>query len=140
MVIRLGHLSHGFLPSCIAIPFSIWKVIPIARVSSGSISAKKASGVCSSNRLSNPNAAIIPMRRKKTCWVLYIAVGAWACLSPHPHLRADAFLLHDGDTVAFLGDSITAARGYTKIIEHYTLMRFPERKIKFYNAGKGGAT
>src|SRR4249919_2022160 len=50
------------------------------------------------------------------------------------------FALHDGDTVAFLGDSITAARGYTKIVEHYTLMRFPERRVRFINAGKGGDT
>src|SRR5687768_8994126 len=53
--------------------------------------------------------------------------------------RAD-FALRDGDTVAFLGDSITAARGYTKIVEHYTLMRFPDRKVRFVNAGKGGDT
>src|SRR5436190_15607366 len=50
------------------------------------------------------------------------------------------FALRDGDTVAFLGDSITAARGYTKIVEHYTLMRFPGRKVRFVNAGKGGDT
>ncbi len=53
--------------------------------------------------------------------------------------RAD-FALKDGDTVAFLGDSITAACGYTKIVEHYTLMRFPERKVRFVNAGEGGDT
>ena len=50
------------------------------------------------------------------------------------------FALRDRDTVAFLGDSITAARGYTKIVEHYTLMRFPERRVRFVNAGKGGDT
>src|SRR5215212_7338733 len=50
------------------------------------------------------------------------------------------FALRNGDTVAFLGDSITAARGYTKIVEHYTLMRFPERRVQFVNAGKGGDT
>lgn len=49
-------------------------------------------------------------------------------------------MLHDNDTAAFLGDSITAARGYPKIIELYTLMRYPDRKIRFYNAGKGGDT
>ncbi|WP_193214431.1 SGNH/GDSL hydrolase family protein [Luteolibacter marinus] len=53
--------------------------------------------------------------------------------------RAD-FALQDGDTVAFLGDSITAARGYTKVVEHYTLMRFPDRKVRFVNAGEGGDT
>jgi lysophospholipase L1-like esterase len=54
---------------------------------------------------------------------------------------ADAdFALRDGDTVVFLGDSITAARTYGKIIENYTLLRFPERKIRFVNAGRGGDT
>lgn len=61
---------------------------------------------------------------------------ALACIST---LRAD-FAIKDGDTVAFLGDSITAARGYTKIVEHYTLMRFPDRKVRFVNAGEGGDT
>ncbi len=53
--------------------------------------------------------------------------------------RAD-FALRDGDTVAFLGDSITAARGYTKIVEQYTLLRYPERHVRFVNAGIGGDT
>ena len=53
--------------------------------------------------------------------------------------RAD-YALHDGDTLAFLGDSITAARGYTKVVEHYTLMRYPDRKVCFVNAGQGGDT
>src|SRR5438445_13781089 len=50
------------------------------------------------------------------------------------------FAIRDGDTVVFLGDSITAAREYGKVIENYTLLRFPERKVKFINAGKGGET
>lgn len=54
-------------------------------------------------------------------------------------VRAE-YALRDGDTLAFLGDSITAARGYTKVVEHYTLMRFPDRKVRFVNAGQGGDT
>lgn len=54
-------------------------------------------------------------------------------------VRAD-YSLKDGDTMVFLGDSITGARGYTKLVEHYTLMRFPERKVRFVNAGQGGDT
>ena len=50
------------------------------------------------------------------------------------------FALRDGDTVVFLGDSITAARTYGKIIEDYTLLRFPQRKVRFINAGIGGDT
>lgn len=54
--------------------------------------------------------------------------------------HTEDFAFRDGDTVAFLGDSITAARGYTKVIEHYTLMRFPQRDVHFVNVGKGGDT
>lgn len=50
------------------------------------------------------------------------------------------FALKDGDTVVFLGDSITAARTYGRIVEQYTLLRFPDRRIRFHNAGRGGDT
>jgi len=53
---------------------------------------------------------------------------------------AAGFALRDGDTVVFLGDSITAARGYGKVIENYTLLRYPQRKVRFINAGWGGDT
>ena len=53
---------------------------------------------------------------------------------------ADDFALRDGDTVVFLGDSITAARTYGKFIENYTLLRYPNRKVRFINAGFGGDT
>jgi lysophospholipase L1-like esterase len=55
-------------------------------------------------------------------------------------VRADEFSIKDQDTVAFLGDSITAARTYSKIIENYVLLRFPERNVRFINAGIGGDT
>lgn len=54
--------------------------------------------------------------------------------------RQSGFALGDGDTLVFLGDSITAARGYTKIVELYTLMRHPEARVRFWNAGQGGDT
>jgi lysophospholipase L1-like esterase len=54
--------------------------------------------------------------------------------------NADDFALKNGDTVVFLGDSITAARTYGKLIENYTLLRYPDRKIRFINAGIGGDT
>lgn len=57
-----------------------------------------------------------------------------------PSLAFADFALRDGDTCVFLGDSITAARQYGKVIENYTLLRFPERKIRFINAGQGGET
>lgn len=61
-------------------------------------------------------------------------------LWPTPISKAEGFALRDGDRVVFLGDSITAARTYGKIIENYTLLRYPDRKVRFVNAGVGGDT
>ena len=80
------------------------------------------------------------MRLTAACRGMCVIAFVWAWCAPRAALPADDFLLKDNDTVAFLGDSITAARGYPKIVEHYTLMRYPDRKIRFYNAGKGGDT
>ena len=44
----------------------------------------------------------------------------------------------DGDTVVFLGDSITHQCLYTQYVEDYFYTRYPERKINFYNAGVSG--
>src|SRR5512143_590261 len=47
--------------------------------------------------------------------------------------------LSAGDTVVFLGDSITHQCLYTQYVEDYYYTRFPGLKIKFHNAGVGGA-
>ncbi|HIK95625.1 MAG TPA: hypothetical protein EYG03_27070 [Planctomycetes bacterium] len=47
--------------------------------------------------------------------------------------------LQDGDTLVFLGDSITHQRLYTQYVEDFFYTRFPERRIHFHNAGIGGA-
>lgn len=47
--------------------------------------------------------------------------------------------LQDGDTFVFLGDSITHQRLYTQYVEDFFYQRFPERRIRFHNAGVGGA-
>ena len=47
--------------------------------------------------------------------------------------------LQDGDTFVFLGDSITHQRLYTQYVESFFYTRFPERRIRFHNAGVGGA-
>src|SRR5437762_2503160 len=54
--------------------------------------------------------------------------------------RAGDFLIHDGDRVVFLGDSITEQRLYTTYIEGYALSRHPEWKLWFRNVGWGGDT
>lgn len=48
------------------------------------------------------------------------------------------FALHDGDRIAFYGDSITEQRLYTKFVEQYVRTRFPDWKTSFHNAGVGG--
>src|SRR6476659_11074267 len=65
-----------------------------------------------------------------SCALLLIAGGTYA----------SDFAIRDGDTVVFLGDSITAARTYGKLVENYTLLRYPSRKVRFSNAGRGGDT
>jgi lysophospholipase L1-like esterase len=55
-------------------------------------------------------------------------------------LSAAEFLIHDGDRVVFLGDSITEQRLYTTYIEAYALTRHPDWKLWFRNVGWGGDT
>ena len=55
-------------------------------------------------------------------------------------VQADEFFIHDGDRVAFLGDSITEQRLYTSYIEAYALSRHPSWKLVFRNVGWGGDT
>ena len=71
---------------------------------------------------------------RSVCWFALLGVF----LTLHP-ARAE-FGLRDGDTVVFLGDSITAERTYGKVVENYTLLRYPDRHVQFINAGRGGDT
>ena len=47
--------------------------------------------------------------------------------------------LADGDSIVFLGDSITHQRLYTQYVEDYFYTRFPQQRLKLHNAGVGGA-
>ncbi len=46
--------------------------------------------------------------------------------------------LQDGDSLVFLGDSITHQCLYTQYVEDYFYTRFPKRHLHFHNAGVGG--
>lgn len=50
----------------------------------------------------------------------------------------DKMELQDGDTVVFLGDSITHQCLYTQYLEDYFYTRFPGVHVRFHNAGVGG--
>ncbi len=53
---------------------------------------------------------------------------------------AQQLALHDGDRVAFYGDSITAQRYYARFVEDIFLTRYPHLRIAFFNAGVPGDT
>jgi hypothetical protein len=55
-------------------------------------------------------------------------------------VKAGDFLIHDGDRVVFLGDSITEQRLYTTYVEAYALTRHPKWSLTFRNTGWGGDT
>lgn len=64
-----------------------------------------------------------------------LLIGAWM-----PGTTAPAEMFKDGETVVLLGDSITAAGSYQTMISDYYLTRFPDRTIRFVNAGRPGDT
>jgi len=49
-----------------------------------------------------------------------------------------AFNPQSGETVVFLGDSITHQCLYTQYLEDFFITRYPDRRIQFHNAGVGG--
>ncbi len=70
-----------------------------------------------------------PVRCLLTCLI--------AALSP-AWLPAQSFYLHNGDRVAFYGDSITAQRFYTRDIQDFVETRYPELDVAYHNAGVPG--
>ena len=46
--------------------------------------------------------------------------------------------LVEGDTIVFLGDSITHQALYTQYLEDFFFTRYPDRKLHFHNAGVAG--
>ena len=62
------------------------------------------------------------------------ALAAGAALAGETKLE----MFRDGDTVVWLGDSITCGGRYHEFVRAYYATRFPEAKITFYNSGKNG--
>ncbi len=61
----------------------------------------------------------------------FIAVFLLSCVT-------DAEVFRDGETVCFFGDSITHGGRFHSYIYDYYLTRFPDRVIRFVNAGVSG--
>lgn len=57
---------------------------------------------------------------------------------PEPKPIVDTMDLNDGDTLVFLGDSITHQCLYTQYVEDYFYTRYPNLRIHFHNSGVGG--
>lgn len=76
--------------------------------------------------------------RRISAMMAVLAAGLWVAAAPAA--AQNDYPFRDNDVVVFLGDSNTAGAGFTKVIEQYTLMRYPARDVSFYNAGIGGDT
>lgn len=65
-----------------------------------------------------------------------ILVGRAAAQAPPPVVPG--FALDPGQSVLFLGDSITHQCLYTQYVEDFFYTRYPDRKLRFHNAGVSG--
>lgn len=74
----------------------------------------------------------------KTLACLTLAALGLALASPLHSQTATGFDLQDGDTLVFLGDSITHQCLYTQYVEDFFVTRYPDRRIRFHNAGVSG--
>jgi lysophospholipase L1-like esterase len=79
------------------------------------------------------------------CGLVPAAASLSAQSTPRLFLSASstaptALLLHEGDRVLFYGDSITAQRLYTRLLEDIVVSRYPTLHVEFFNAGVSGDT
>lgn len=68
-----------------------------------------------------------------------LAVLAFLLLA-NPSTAETKFAPASGDTIVFLGDSITAQCLYTQYVENYFHTRYPQTLLHFHNAGVSGDT
>ena len=78
----------------------------------------------------------MPLLRLCTAALLVAPLTAAADDFKSPVAKLD---LQDGDSIVFLGDSITHQRLYTQYVEDFFYTRFPGMRLKFHNSGVGGA-
>lgn len=77
----------------------------------------------------------MPIVRGLAIWCgLLFLLHATAALSAEPP-RIDELDLQDGDSIVFLGDSITHQCLFTQYVEDYFYTRLPGLKLRVHNAG-----
>jgi lysophospholipase L1-like esterase len=84
------------------------------------------------------------MRVHRAAWSFLVLLFSFQSLlaaeDPQPRAKPLAQLdLTSGDSIVFLGDSITHQCLYTQYVEDYFFTRFPQRRLRIHNAGVGGA-
>jgi lysophospholipase L1-like esterase len=73
----------------------------------------------------------------KRTLLLFLALFTWSAFAATaPFGSAQPF--QSGDTVCWVGDSITHGGSYHAIVELFYATRFPDRTIRYYNAGISG--
>ncbi|MFV0445256.1 MAG: GDSL-type esterase/lipase family protein [Planctomycetaceae bacterium] len=77
--------------------------------------------------------------RKLAALLLFATVLANTSFSADPPAPLAKLELQDGDSIVFLGDSITHQRLYTQYVEDFFYTRMPHVRLKLHNAGVGGA-
>ncbi len=78
------------------------------------------------------------MKRRTSLSLLAGLLVLPALLVAQPRTPVTKLDLKDGDTVVFLGDSITHQCLYTQYIEDYYFTRYPDLDVRFHNAGVSG--
>ena len=76
--------------------------------------------------------------RKSFAVVLLLLILVVPCFAEDFPKTPGPVELADGDTLVFLGDSITHQCLYTQYVEDYFYTRYPNRRIHFHNAGVSG--
>lgn len=81
---------------------------------------------------------MLTVRRLGLCCGLLILWNASGAFSAESR-RVDRLELQDGDTIVFLGDSITHQSLFTQYVEDFFYTRLPGLRIRIHNSGVGGA-
>src|ERR1700761_8536671 len=85
--------------------------------------------------------SICPINRQVASLALLVSSSlGLGSLAGAQTIDTSRFALADGDRVVFYGDSITAQRLYTRLVEAMVVSRYPTLRVKFYNAGVSGDT